>query len=160
MLFDTLIESHSPEEILAVLAHEAGHYRKKHVQKQLIIFSVISLAGFYATGLFIKWPLLFQTFGFSRPLPYVGLFLAGLFWQRAGFFLQPLYLALSRRFEKEADIFAVNMLGSPDAMVGAMKRLAADNLSNLNPHPLYVWFHYSHPPVVERVADLQKINCE
>jgi len=158
VLFDTLIESHTPEEILAVLAHEAGHYRKKHVQKQLIIFSVISLAGFYATWLFIQWPLLFHTFGFSRPLPYVGLFLAGLFWQRAGFFLQPLYLALSRRFEREADIFAVNMLGSPDAMVGAMKRLAADNLSNLNPHPLYVWFHYSHPPVVERVAGLTSLG--
>ncbi len=156
VLFDTLIESHNHEEILAVLAHEAGHYRKKHVLKQLFIFACFSLAAFYGTWLFIQWRLLFTTFGFSAPLPYVGLFLAAVFWRRAGFFLQPLYMAVSRRFEREADSFAVEMLGSGDAMVGAMKRLAADNLSNLNPHPLYVRFHYSHPPVVERVALLEK----
>lgn len=155
VLFDTLIESHSQEEILAVLAHEAGHYRKKHVLKQLVIFSCFSLAAFYATWLFIQWPLLFTTFGFDAPLPYVGLFLAGIFGRRVGFFLQPLYMAISRRFEKEADIFAVGMLGGGGAMASAMKRLAADNLSNLNPHPLYVRFHYSHPPVVERVALLE-----
>lgn len=155
VLFDTLIESHTHEEILAVLAHEAGHYRKKHVPKQLLIFSFFSLAGFYATWLFIQWPLLFSTFGFSAPLPYAGIFLAAIFWQKAGFFLQPLYMAISRRFERDADKFAVDMLGSGAAMAGAMKRLAADNLSNLNPHPLYVWFHYSHPPVVQRVAALE-----
>jgi STE24 endopeptidase len=154
VLFDTLIESHTPDEILAVLAHEAGHYRKKHVIKQLVVFAAFSLAGFYATWLFIRWPLLFTTFGFSRPLPYVGLFLAGILWSKAGFFLQPLYMAMSRRFEKEADMFAVHMLGSGAAMATAIKRLAADNLSNLNPHPLYVRFHYSHPPLVERIKDL------
>jgi len=62
---------------------------------------------------------------------------------------------ISRRFEREADIFAAEMLGGGAAMAGAMKRLAADNLSNLNPHPLYVWFHYSHPPIVERVTLLE-----
>ncbi len=155
VLFDTLIESHTVDEVLAVLAHEAGHFRKKHVLKQLLIFASLSLAGFYATWLFIQWPLLFSTFGFSAPLPYVGLLLAGVFWRKAGFFLQPLYMAISRRFEREADIFAADMLGSGAAMARAMKRLAADNLSNLNPHPLYVWFHYSHPPVVERVALLE-----
>ena len=155
VLFDTLIESHTHEEILAVLAHEAGHFRKKHVLKQLLIFASLSLATFYATWLFIQWPPLFSTFGFSAPLPYVGLFLTGVFWRKAGFFLQPLYMAISRRFEKEADIFAAQMLGSGAAMASALKRLAADNLSNLNPHPLYVLFHYSHPPVVERVALLE-----
>ncbi len=155
VLFDTLIESHTHEEILAVLAHEAGHFRKKHVLKQLIIFACFSLAAFYATSLFIRWPLLFSTFGFSTPLPYVGLFLAGVFGSKAGFFLQPLYMMISRRFEREADIFAADMLGGGAAMAAAMKRLAADNLSNLNPHPLYVWFHYSHPPIVERVALLE-----
>jgi STE24 endopeptidase len=155
VLFDTLIESHTHEEILAVLAHEAGHFKKKHVLKQLVIFSLISLAAFYATWLFIQWPLLFSTFGFSMHLSYVGLFLAAVFLNRAVFFLQPLYFALSRRFEKEADMFAVRMLGEGASMAVALKRLAADNLSNLNPHPLYVWFHYSHPPVVQRVALLE-----
>src|SRR5208337_4650641 len=155
VLFDTLIESHTQEEIVAVLAHEAGHFKKKHVLKQLLIFASFSLAAFYATWLFIQWPLLLSTFGFSAPLPYVGLFLAGVFWSKTGFFLQPLYMMISRRFEREADIFAARMLGSGSALAGAMKRLAADNLSNLNPHPLYVWFHYSHPPIVERVALLE-----
>jgi STE24 endopeptidase len=155
VLFDTLIESHTHEEILAVLAHEVGHYRKKHVVKQLLIFASLSLAAFYATWLFIQWPLVFHTFGFSTPLPYVGLFLAGVFGGKAGFFLQPLYMMLSRRFEREADIFASQMLGGGGALAGAIKRLAADNLSNLRPHPLYVWFHYSHPPIVERVALLE-----
>jgi len=156
VLYDTLIQSHTVDEILAVLAHEAGHYRKKHVLKQLIIFASFSLAALYATWLFVQWRLFFTTFGFNAPLPYVGLFLAGIVWSRAGFFLQPLYMAISRRFEREADGFAVDMLGGGAAMARALKRLAADNLSNLNPHPLYVWFHYSHPPVVERVAMLER----
>ena len=155
VLFDTLIESHTHDEILAVLAHEAGHYRKKHVLKQLLIFSSFSLAAFYVTWLFIQWPLLFSTFGFGAPLSYAGLFLAGVFWRKAGFFLQPLYMKISRRFEREADSFAVAMLGGGAPMISALKRLSADNLSNLNPHPLYVWFHYSHPPVAERVAALE-----
>ena len=155
VLFDTLLESHSQEEILAVLAHEAGHFRKKHLVKQLVLFTGFSLSAFYATGLFIKWPLVFSTFGFSSMPPYVGLFLAWVFWSKAGFFLQPLYMAISRRFEREADMFAADMLGSGEAMARALKRIAADNLSNLNPHPLYVRFHYSHPPVVQRVGELE-----
>ncbi len=156
VLFDTLLASHTQEEILAVLAHEAGHYRKKHVLKQLLIFASLSLAAFYATWLLIQWPLLFSTFGFSAPIPYVGLFLAGIFLRRAGFFLQPLYMKISRHFEKEADIFAAGMPGGAAPMISALKRLAADNLSNLYPHRFYVWFHHSHPPVVERVAGLEK----
>ncbi len=156
VLYDTLLESHTHEEILSVLAHEAGHFRKKHVLKQLAAFSAFTLAAFYLTYLFIQWPLLYSTFGFSRPVPYAGLFLAGIFWQKAGFFLQPLYMRLSRRFEMEADSFAVNMLCTAAPMVSALKRLAADNLSNLNPHPVYVWFHYSHPPILQRVSRLDE----
>ena len=86
VLFDTLIESHTVDEILAVLAHEAGHFRKKHVLKQLVIFECFSLAGFYATWFFMKWPTLYATFGFGSPLPYVGLFLTGVFWQKSRLF--------------------------------------------------------------------------
>ncbi|MDR3567506.1 MAG: M48 family metallopeptidase [Syntrophobacteraceae bacterium] len=156
VLYDTLLESHTHEEILAVLAHEVGHYKKKHVPKQLIVFAGFSLAAFYGTWLFIQWPLLFSTFGFTTMPPYAGLFLAWVFWSKAGFFLQPLSMAISRRFEREADRFAAETAGSGEAMAKALKRVAADNLSNLNPHPLYVRFHYSHPPVVERVAALAR----
>ncbi len=155
VLYDTLLESHTHDEILSVLAHEAGHFRKKHVLKQLVLFGAFSFAAFYVTYLLIKWPLLYTTFGFVQPLPYAGLFLAGIFWQKAGFFLQPLYMRLSRRFEMEADSFAVTMLRTAAPMVSALKRLAADNLSNLNPHPAYVWFHYSHPPILQRVSRLE-----
>lgn len=155
VLYDTLLESHTHDEILAVLAHEAGHFRKKHIIKQLGIFAIFSFAAFYATYLLIGWPLLYSTFGFFAPQPYVGLFLAGIFWQKTIFFLQPVYMEVSRRFEREADIFAVNLLKTARPMVTALKRLAADNLSNLNPHPLYVRFHYSHPSLVERVSLLE-----
>ncbi|MGC9194677.1 MAG: M48 family metallopeptidase [Syntrophobacteraceae bacterium] len=158
VLYDTLIQSHTHEEILAVLAHEVGHYKKKHVVKQLVLFTCFSFAAFYATSLFIRWPLLFSTFGFSSMPVYVGIFLAWVVWSKAGFFIQPLFMAISRRFETEADRFAQGMLGSGEAMARALKRVAADNLSNLNPHPLYVRFHYSHPPVVQRVAALER-NC-
>jgi STE24 endopeptidase len=157
VLFDTLLASHTQDEVLAVLAHEAGHYKKKHVLKQLLIFASFSLAAFYATWLLIQWPLLFDTFGFRAHPPYVGLFLAGILLRRAGFFLQPLYMKISRRFEREADIFAAGMPGGTAPMIRALKRLAADNLSNLYPHRFYVWFHYSHPPVIERVAGLEKL---
>lgn len=156
VLYDTLLESHTHDEILSVLAHEAGHYRKKHVLKQLALFGSFSLAAFYATWLFVQWPLPYATFGFDTPVSYVGLFFAGVLWQKAGFFLQPFYMWLSRSFEKEADIFAVNMLRTATPLVEAMKRLSSDNLSNLNPHPLYVWFHYSHPPIAKRVAGLEE----
>ncbi len=156
VLYDTLLESHTHDEILSVLAHEAGHFRKKHILKQFIIFACFSLVAFYVTYLFIQWPLLYETFGFAAPIPYVGLFLAGVFGQKAAFFLQPLYMEVSRRFEREADLFSLNMLKTPKPMLEALKRLAADNLSNLNPHPVYVWFHYSHPPIVERVAELEE----
>ncbi len=155
VLFDTLLESHTHEEILAVLAHEAGHFTKKHVVKTLIVFSCFSLAAFYATWLFIRWPLLFSTFGLRTMPPYAGIFLAWIIFGKAVFFLKPFSMALSRRFEREADAFAIEMTGSGEAMAKALKRLAADNLSNLNPHPLYVWFHYSHPPVSQRVAALE-----
>jgi STE24 endopeptidase len=159
VLFDTLLESHTHDEILAVLAHEAGHYRKRHLMKQFAIFASISLAVFYAAWIFVQWPLLFRTFGFSAPVPYAGVFLAGVFLHKAAFFLQPLYMKVSRRFETEADVFSAGIVGETASMVSALMRLAADNLSDLHPHPLYVWFHYSHPPIVERVARLEDIKA-
>jgi STE24 endopeptidase len=156
VLYDTLIQSHEQEEILAVLAHEAGHYRKRHIVKQLLVFSSFLLVGLYLTSRWLDWPLLYATFGFDEPQPYAGLFILGLFWQKAGFFLAPFYMALSRRFERQADRFALALLKTPKGMVEGLKRLGADNLSNLFPHPWYVRFHYSHPPLLNRIALLEK----
>ncbi len=156
VLYDTLIESHSHDEILSVLAHEVGHFRKKHVLKQLAVFAFFLLAAFYITWLFVRWSLPYDTFGFGSVMPYAGLFLAGIFWQKAGFFLQPIYMSISRRFEKQADTYAINMLRTASPLITAMKRLSTDNLSNLNPHPLYARFHYSHPPVLNRLNQLEE----
>jgi STE24 endopeptidase len=156
VLYDTLLQSHPHDEVLAVLAHEAGHYRGRHVIKQLLLCSVFSLAGFYLSYRLLDCPLMYSAFGFVGSPPYVGLFLLSIFWQKAGFFVKPLYMAISRRFEREADQFAARMLGTAAPMISSFKRLAVDNLANLTPHPFYVWFHYSHPTLVERVAWLEK----
>lgn len=156
VLYDTLLESHSHQEILAVLAHELGHLKRRHILKQLLLFEASLLAALYVTHLLIDWPALYATFGFDPPRAYAGLFLLGILWQKAGFFLKPCYTAVSRRFEREADLFSLQFMGSSGPLLAALKRLAADNLSNLRPHPLYVWFHYSHPPLLERTASLEE----
>ena len=156
VLYDTLIRNHPQEEVLAVLAHEAGHHKKKHILKQFLLVESAMLVFFYLTYLLIDWSFLYQTFGFENPKTYAGLLLIGIFWQKAGFFLMPFSMVLSRRFERQADGFAVRMLKSSQAMIAGLKRLAADNLSNLFPHPFYVRFHYSHPPLMERISRLQR----
>jgi STE24 endopeptidase len=159
VLFDTLVESHPPEEVLGVLGHEAGHLKGRHILKQLILSEAALLVVFFLTHRLMGWPSLYSAFGFDTPRPELGLLILGLFWERLGFFLLPVYMAVSRRFEREADRFAARLLKTPVPLVTGLKRLAADNLSNLTPHPLYVWFHYSHPPILERVKALEKAGA-
>jgi STE24 endopeptidase len=155
VLFDTLLASHTEDEIVAVLAHEAGHWKKKHVLRMLILLEILSFVSFYAVAKFLNWPLLYQTFGFQEAIVYVGLFLVGTFTSLLGYFAQPLESAVSRKFEREADDFALGLMKTAEPMCSALKRLAADNLANLSPHPLYAWFYYSHPPLVERIERLR-----
>lgn len=156
ILFDTLLKAHPPEEILAILAHEIGHWQKGHLIKQLLLTELISLIGLYLTAKLIAWPLLYQTFGFAEPLPYVGLLLVGALASPLGFFLQPLGTAISRKYEREADEFSWKLLASKEAIINALKRLGVDNLSNLNPHPAFAWFYYGHPPLLERIDYINK----
>jgi STE24 endopeptidase len=99
--------------------------------------------------------LLYQTFGFQGPIPYVGLFLIGALLSPLGYFAQPLESAISRKFEREADDFVLDLMKTAEPLRNALKRLATDNLANLVPHPLYAWFYYTHPPLVERIARLK-----
>jgi len=154
VLFDTLLESHPEEEIISVLAHEVGHWKKRHVLKQIIFLEVLSLAVFYVVSKLLRWQLLYQTFGFEEPTVYVGIFLIGALLSPVGYFAQPLESAISRRFEREADDFVLELTKTGEPMQNALKRLASDNLANLIPHPLYAWFYYSHPPLVERIERL------
>jgi STE24 endopeptidase len=159
VLFDTLLNTHTHEEIASVLAHELGHMKKGHVRKQLIASIVLSLVGFYVTSLVITWPLLYKTFGFGEErILYAGLFLLSLIAKPFAFFFTPIGSLISRRFERQADIFAYDLTGTARPMIEALKRLARDNLSNLHPHPLYAWFYYSHPPLVERIGALEKAS--
>jgi STE24 endopeptidase len=156
ILFDTLLESHPEEEILAVLAHEVGHWKRKHVLKQIILLEVLSFVVFYIVSKLLDWPLLYQTFGFGEPTVYIGIFLIGAILSPLGYFAQPLESAISRRFEREADDFVLELTRTAEPMRNALKRLASDNLANLIPHPLYAWFYYSHPPLVERIERLAR----
>ena len=160
VLFDTLLASHTEEEILAVLAHEAGHWKKKHILRMLIPVEILSFVSFYVVAKLLNWPLLYGTFGFQESIVYAGLFLLGTFISLLGFFTGPLESAISRKFEREADDFSLALMKRAEPMRAALKRLAADNLSNLNPHPLYAWFYYSHPPLIERIERLMPRNDE
>ena len=158
VLYDTLLASHSPEEILAVLAHEIGHWKKKHILKQLIFMIAASLAVLYFTYLIVNWPPLYSTFGLKQTPVYAGLLLVSLYLSCIGFFFSPLGAIITRRYEREADQMARDLVGTSEPMINALKRLAKDNLTNLHPHPMYVWFYYSHPPLIERIEYLKGID--
>jgi STE24 endopeptidase len=159
VLYDTLLNSHSHDEILAILAHEIGHWKKKHLLMQLAFMEVVSLITLYLAYQILGWPLLYQTFGFAQPLSYVGLLLLAALFGPLMFFLTPLGAALLRKFERDADDYSYKLTGSTQALCSALKRLAKDNLANLHPHPFYSWFYYSHPPLTERIRHLQALEA-
>ncbi len=156
-LFDTLIERHSTEELVAVLAHEVGHYKKRHV----LIGTIVSAleAGLFL-GLFsllLDQTALFTAFGVDAPSVYTGVIFVAILLQPLELALSVGGAALSRRHERQADRFAVATTGRADLLASGLKRLSKDNLSNLTPHPFYVFLNYSHPPTLERVKALEAI---
>jgi STE24 endopeptidase len=155
VLFDTLINTHTAEEITAVLAHELGHLKKGHIKKQLGASIVISLIVLYVVAKFLAWQGLYTTFGFHGIIPYAGLFLLSIIGKPVAFFLTPAGSLISRRYEREADAYARSLTGSTVPLAQALKRIAKDNLANLHPHPLYAWFYYSHPPLAQRIEALE-----
>ena len=157
VLFDTLLESHPDEEILSVLAHETGHWMKKHIIKQLVLLEMLSLIGLFIVAKLINWQLIYQTFGFSEQIKYIGLFLVPVILGPLGYFMRPVGAALSRKYEREADDVAVSLMETSEPMKNALIKLSADNLANLAPHPLFSWFNYSHPPPVERIERLENM---
>jgi len=156
VLFDTLIASHTKEEITAVLAHEIGHWKRRHILKQLLFMEAASLIVLWIASQLITRPLLYETFGFSRPIPFVGLLLCAALLGPLTILITPIVSATQRRFEQQADGFVSGLTGRTAPLVSALKRLARDNLANLHPHPLYAWFYYSHPPLTERIRRLEE----
>jgi len=158
VLFDTLLASHPEEEVLSVLAHETGHWVKKHVLKQLILLEMFSLIGLFLVAKLLNWHLIYQTFGFPEQIEYAGLLLVPVVLSPLGYFMRPIGSALSRKYEREADDVAVTLMGTAGPMKNTLIRLSADNLANLLPHPLFSWFNYSHPPPVERIERLDTVS--
>lgn len=158
-LFDTLIEKHTTEELVAVLAHEIGHYKKKHVFQSIALSFLTSAAMLFLLGLFLKTTPVFTAFGIENPSVYTGLLLFGFVYAPISTVIGIFQSMLSRKNEFEADRFAADVTGKPGVMINALKKLSADNLSNLTPHPLKVFLEYSHPPVLQRIEALRG-GCE
>ena len=156
VLFDTLIENHPVSEVVAVVAHEIGHYKKRHLQRQTL--AAMGQAGvmFFLLSTAVAWPELFAAFYVSTVSVYGGLvFFSILYGPVAAVLGLPVY-ALSRHHEFQADAFAAKLTGNGPALADALKRLSADNMANLTPHPFYVILHYSHPPVIDRIQAIEK----
>jgi STE24 endopeptidase len=156
VLYDTLIDKMDHEEILSVLAHEAGHWKKRHVLKMLVAMEVLSLIGIYVSFRLLQTDFLANLFLIEQATFFAKIVILGFIGGIALFPLTPLSNYISRRFEKEADRFAYELSANREAMASALIKLSKDNLSNLYPHPLYAAFYYSHPPVVQRVMEIRK----
>lgn len=150
-LFDTLIEKHTVPELVAVLAHEIGHYKKKHILKGMVISIAHTGVLFYLLSLFLHSEGLFNAFYMEQMSVHAGLIFFGLLFAPVELILSVFMQILSRKHEYEADRFAADTTGKPQHMIDALKKLSAGNLSNLTPHPFYVFLNYSHPPVLQRI---------
>lgn len=155
VLYDTLIETMNRDEILAVLAHEAGHWKKKHVFKHIAASEAIAFVAIFAAFHILQSDILIQLFGIKESTLFAKLTLLGFIGSIVAFPFGPVFHMISRRHEHEADKYAVALTGSAEGMISALVKLAKDNLSNLHPHPLYALFHYSHPPVLERIRKIR-----
>lgn len=158
VLFDTLIAQHTEDELIAVLAHEMGHYKEKHILKSMVWGVLEAGLIFYLLSFFLTYEGLFQAFYLDQTSVYAGLVFFGMLFAPLGFFLGLISLAISRKNEYEADQFAVITTKNQQPMIEALKKLTVNNLSNLLPHPLLVFLSYSHPPVLERINAIEKIE--
>ena len=151
VLFDTLLANHVDDEIIAILAHEAGHWKKKHILKMLVLSQIIGLIGFYLAHKLTAGNFLAEVFMLDISTIHAKLLLVIFIGTLVLFPLKPLMAYISRRHEIEADNFALQLTGAPGPMANALIKLGKDNLANLHPHPLYAAVYYSHPPLAQRV---------
>jgi STE24 endopeptidase len=154
VLFDTLIKQHTTGELLAVLAHEMGHYKKKHILQSMILGILQMGIMLYLLSIFISYQELFDAFYMPQKSVYAGLIFFSMLYSPLNFFIGMFMQMLSRKNETEADRFSAETTHDPQSMVTALKKLSVHNLTNLMPHPLYVFLNYSHPPVLQRISAL------
>jgi STE24 endopeptidase len=155
VLYDTLIKQLSTQEIVAVLAHEVGHYKKKHTLIGLSTSIIQMGLTLYILSLFIGNPILNQVLGVDKPGIHIGLIVFGILYSPISTIIGLIMNVISRKNEYQADAYAASF-GFADDLMGGLKKLSKNNLSNLNPHPAYVFFHYSHPTLLQRIRALKK----
>lgn len=157
VLYDTLINELTTEQIVAVLAHEVGHYKKKHTMVGLFISLMQTGLTLFLFSLFAGNPLLSEALGISVPAFHIALLTFGLLYSPVSLILGLFMNNISRKNEYAADRYAAEMY-NPEHLVSALKKLSSENLSNLTPHPLYVFFSYSHPTLYQRVSALNTLK--
>ena len=154
-LYDTLINDLEEDEIVAVLAHEVGHYKRKHIIYNLFLSTLVTGFTLWLLSVFISSPLLSEALGVQIHSFHIGMIAFGLLYspisEITGLFMN----SLSRKFEYQADDYAKETYNSDD-LICALKKLSKNSLSNLTPHATYVWFHYSHPSLRQRILNLKK----
>ena len=155
-LFDTLIKKHTILELVAVLAHEIGHYKKKHIIMGMVISVLHTGVMFYLLSIFLSHQGLFDAFYMDQMSIYAGLIFFGMLFSPIEMILSIFMQIFSRKNEFEADRFAAETTEDSESMVSALKKLSVDNLSNLTPHRFYVFLNYSHPPVLKRIEAIEK----
>lgn len=155
VLFDTLINQLDPAEIEAVVAHEIGHERLRHIPQRLALSVAGTIGGLWILSLLLNYMPLFTAFGIAQPSYHTALVLFSLLAGPFTFWLGPLSALWSRRHEYAADRFAVESVNSSRSLSGALIKLSRDNLANLSPHPWYSFYHHSHPTLVERLTALE-----
>ena len=154
VLFDTLIKQHTVKELVAILAHEMGHYKKNHIRQALVLGILQTGLMLFLLAQFITYQGLFDAFYMPQQSIYAGMLFFVMLYAPIDFFVSILMQLRSRKNETAADRFAAETTKDPGSMVTALKKLSVHNLSNLTPHPFYVFLNYSHPPVLQRIQAL------
>ena len=155
VLFDTLIEGMTQNEIVAVLAHEIGHWRRKHVLKSIVAMEIITFIALYISFRLMENDLLTMLVGIDIATVYAKFVVLGFLAGIISFLMRPVMTYFSRRNERQADRDCFELTGNADDAVSAFINLAKENLSNLYPHPIYVLLYYSHPPILERIRHMK-----
>lgn len=160
VLFDTLIEKHTVPELVAVLAHEMGHFKRHHILKTMIAGILQMGIVFFIMSVCLTQKGLFEAFYMEKMSVYAGLIFFGMLYAPVDMLTGIVFQIFSRKNEYEADRFAVDTTQDSQSMISTLKKLSADNLGNLTPHPFYVFLNYSHPPVLNRINSISSQSAE
>lgn len=158
VFFDTLLEKVTTSELVAILAHEMGHFKKKHIMIMMAASILQTGIMFYILSFFIENEHLFAAFQMEHLSIYASLVFFGFLYSPLSTILSIFFHVASRRHEYEADAFAVTTTSDKESLISGLKKLSVSNLSNLTPHPLHVFLHYSHPPILRRIQALRELQ--